>query len=314
MANKKKKFPIAIAVAVVLLLAVASWGWSVWVRIYESAPPPPSENGDTEPPVVDPEPEKNILNVLILGIDQLEHEPARADTIMVMSINQDTDEVALISIPRDARVEIPGRGMDKINHAMAYKGELRLMISTVEKLLGVPMHHYVYTNFAGFTKIIDTLGGVTINVEKAMYHESVYLPIDLQPGVQDLNGAQALSYVRYRGDGDFNRMLRQQNFLKAVASETLKPATFLKLPVLLEQVARHVRTDMSITQLLSFSRTASEIELDELNTVMIQGSPINVNGVSYVQLDDDHLQETIRRFLYWEVDEDEEEPKAVSAH
>ncbi len=313
MTNKKKKFPIAIAVAVVLLLAVAGWGWSVWVRIYESAPPP-SENGETEPPVVDPEPEKNILNVLILGIDQLEHEPARADTIMVMSINQDTDEVALISIPRDARVEIPGRGMDKINHAMAYKGELRLMISTVEKLLGVPMHHYVYTNFAGFTRIIDTLGGVTINVEKAMYHESVYLPIDLQPGVQDLNGAQALSYVRYRGDGDFNRMLRQQNFLKAVASETLKPATFLKLPVLLEQIARHVRTDMSITQLLSFSRTASEIELDELNTVMIQGNPINVNGVSYVQLDDDHLQETIRRFLHWEADEDEEEPIAVSAH
>lgn len=308
--KKRKKFPVVLTIVLVLILAVAGWGWSVWVRIFEKHPVKPPDSNSQDPVIVDPVPEKNIMNVLVLGIDQIKDEPARADTIIVMSLNEDTGEVAMISIPRDARVEIPGRGMDKINHAMAYRGELQLMISTVEKLLGVPMHHYVYTNFAGFTRIVDALGGVTVNVEKRMIHDGPYFPIDLQAGRQKLNGSQALGYVRYRGDGDFNRMRRQQEFLKVLATETLQVRKVLVLPQLMEQLARHVRTDMTIPQLLSFTKKATEMDFDEVHTVTLLGRTTSVNGVSYVAIEEEQLADTIRRYLHWEDDEEEEEAEA----
>jgi polyisoprenyl-teichoic acid--peptidoglycan teichoic acid transferase len=244
---EKRSHKILIAV-LVCMLAVAGWAWSVWVRIYEETSPLP---GTVEDPGEQPlETEKHITNILILGTDQIKHEAARADTIMVLSFNEDTEEVALISIPRDARVEIPNRGMDKINHAMAYKGEIVLMISTVEKLLDIPIHHYVYTNFRGFASIVNILGGVTIDVEKEMIHddEDEPFPFRLSPGLRKLNGEEALGYVRFRGDdeGDFGRIRRQQIFLNAVAKETLKFTTVLKLPQLMEQAAKHIRTDMTI--------------------------------------------------------------------
>ncbi len=300
--NKPKS--IFAAVIIVSLLSAVAWGASVWVRIYHD---PPEINGEESN--VKGDPEKKIVNILIIGTDQLQKEAARADSIMLMSINEDTDEISLISVPRDARVNIPGRGMDKINHAMAYKGEIALMKKTVEELFGVPINHYVYTNFSGFIKIVDILGGVKINVPMRMYYEDVYYPIDLQPGLQRLNGDKALQYVRFRGDGqgDFGRILRQQEFVKALAEEVLKVTTVLKLPQLLEQTARYVRTDMSISELLSFVRRAFGFNLDEAVTIALPGSNVNVNGAAYVELDKEVLQDVIHRYLLWEEAEEETE-------
>ena len=282
----------------ILLLVAAAWAWSIWVRVHDN---PRLPDDYTSPDIV--ETEKHITNILVLGIDQVGNEAGRADSIMVMSINEDTDEVALISIPRDSRVEVPGHGMDKINHAMAYKGGISLMRSTVEQLFGIPIHHYIYTNFSGFVKIVDILGGVDINVERPMVHETVYSPpINLSPGPQRLNGEKALGYVRFRSDskGDFGRMERQQVFLKAVAEEVLQVSTLFKLPQLLEQTARHIRTDMTIPQLLSFARRASNLNMDKVATVALPGRNANIEGVSYVELDPDVLQDTVSRYLRWE--------------
>ncbi|MDW7652085.1 MAG: LCP family protein [Bacillota bacterium] len=300
----KQKQRLTIFLIVITLFAAAvGWAWSVWVRVHDNPPPPV----DYVPPddIVEPEPDKNITNILLLGVDQIGNEPGRADSIIVMSINEDTDEVALISIPRDSRVEIPGHGMDKINHAMAYKGQISLMKSTVETLLGVKIDHYVYTNFTGFTRIVDILGGVTVNVERPMVHEAVYSPsINLSPGEQRLSGEQALGYVRFRGDAqrDFGRMERQQKFLKALANEVLQAKTVLKLPQLLEETARHLRTDMTIHELLDFARRANSINMDEVTAVVLPGRNVNINGIAYVDLDKDVLAETIRRYLRWEED------------
>lgn len=297
----------------VIVLAVAAWGSSVWLRIHDDPALPPELNNPGPFENEDPD----IVNILILGIDQLKNEPARADSIMVMSIKEDTGEIALISIPRDSRVEIPGRGKDKINHAMAYKGEITLMKKTVEELLGVPLHHYVYTNFKGFINIVDILGGVEIDIPRRMVYNDIYYPINLQPGPQRLSGDKALQYVRFRSDkqGDFGRMVRQQEFITAIAEETLKVSTLLKLPQLLEQVARHVRTDMSIPELLAFGRKATSINMDEVATISLPGRNINLNGVAYVELDQEVLQDTIHRYLLWEEVEEieEEEEPAISA-
>ena len=245
---------------VLFAIAALTWVWSVWARVYDN--PPMVDDYTRDDTIVDV-PEDGIRNILVLGLDQRGTEPGRADTIIIMSINEKTDKVALISIPRDSRVEVPGEGKDKINHAMA-SGGISLMRATVEELLGVPIHHYIHTNFVGFEEIIDTVGGVTIDVDKRIQNPSSN--IVLKPGVQHLNGIEALQYVRFRKDseGDFGRMRRQQHFLTATADEVLQAKNIVKLPALLEQAARHLRTDMSIPQLLSFARKAASINIEEV--------------------------------------------------
>lgn len=300
---RNKKFIIIIFFGTLLLLA-AVWGNSIWQRIHYR----PAAAEETFPL---PEPQGEIVNVLILGLDE-NGGRGRADTIMVMSVNEVTNQVAIVSIPRDARVEVPGRGTDKLNHVMTYKGEIAQMKKTVEQLFGVPVHHYVSTDFAGFAKIIDLLGGVTIDVEKRMVHTSIYRPpINLYPGLQRLDGRQALGYVRYRGDaaGDFGRMQRQQKFLKAVAAEALQVQTLFKLPRLLEEAASHVRTDMSLTQLLAFGSLAAQLDPAAVSAVTLQGRGATIGGVSYIVLDEEQLGETVRRYLRWEKDAPEPSPE-----
>ncbi len=290
---------LAFALILLGVLSAVSWSYSVWLRIYDN---PETPNNSALLQTSKPSQEKNITNILLLGLDQSGNEPSRADTIMVMSVNEDTGRISLISIPRDARVEIPGRGQDKINHVMSYKGGISLMKSTVERLLGVPLQHYVFTNFNGFVSLVDILGGVEVDVPRRMVHLSANHPINIRAGRQRLSGDQALQYVRYRSnaEGDFGRMRRQQEFLKLVSVELLRPRTLLKLPRLLEEAASHIRTDMSIQQLLAFSRRAAMLNLEEVVTVTLPGQNINVNSVSYVKLDEVVLQETVWRYLLWE--------------
>lgn len=294
---KRLRMGTAGIISLLLLLTFTGWMWSVWIRIYDE---PPTADGYIRDESIIDIPGKNITNILLLGIDQRANEPSRTDSIIVLSINEDTSEVAMISIPRDSRVEVPGRKVDKINNAMAYGG-VSLTKATVEKLLEVPIHFYVYTNFAGFEGIVDSLGGVSLDVEKSM---TVTEPkkVSLKKGYQKLNGEQALAYVRFRKDseGDFGRMRRQQQFMKSVADELLQTKNMLKFPILFEQFARYVRTDMTITQLMSFAKAANEFELDEIVAFQIKGRAGMIEGVSYVVLDEDHLKDTVKKYLRWE--------------
>jgi anionic cell wall polymer biosynthesis LytR-Cps2A-Psr (LCP) family protein len=110
----------------------------------------------------------NRVNILIVGCDEIENH-GRADTIVFLSISPKTKDVLILSIPRDARVEIPGRGMDKINHAYAFGGE-KLISKTVSSFLDLPIHFYAVADFNGFVNIIDELGGVEIDIEKEMHY------------------------------------------------------------------------------------------------------------------------------------------------
>lgn len=295
--NKTKR--IIVFFFIVLFVSSVSWAYSVWIRIYDESPSADEYEYERDPNIKD-EPEKNITNVLVLGIDQENGEKGRADSVIIMSFNEDTDEVALISIPRDSRVEIPGRKSDKINHSMAYGG-VGLTRATVEKLLGVPIHHYVSTNFSGFRNIVDSIGGVDYYVERRIT-DANFNELLVKQGQQRLNGTQALAYVRFRADreGDFGRMRRQQQFLKALAEEVLSSRSIFRLPALIEQLARYVRTDMTVMQLVKFSRLTGNLNLEEVNTIQLKGSSKKIDGKSYVVLDQQFLEDTVKSFLRWD--------------
>jgi len=206
------------------------------------------------------------LNFLLLGSDARAGETrARADTIIFAAANTREKRLALLSIPRDTYVEIPGHGRDRVNVATVYGGP-DLARDTIARLLDQRIDYYVMTNYEGFKEIVDILGGVTIDVEKNMYHydpqDGGRYTINLRKGLQRLNGEQALMYVRYRGDalGDIARVQRQQKFLLALADEIMKPANIVKLPRLIPAIKRCVETDMPLTRMLALARMVRDVE------------------------------------------------------
>lgn len=222
------------------------------------------------------------FNVLLIGSDTRGEERGRSDTIIIMRIIPKEKKAFLISIPRDYRVEIPGYGKRKINAAYALGGA-ELAIKTVSEFLDIDIHHYAVIDFQGFVKVVDALGGVTINIEKRLY-EPNNSKVNLYPGVQRLNGSQALSYVRFRHDeeGDFGRIRRQQQFIKAVVDELLKPSAVPKYPRIANIVAENVETDMSINEILSLANYFAKNGGVKIYSVMLPGEPKTIGGASYV--------------------------------
>lgn len=236
----------------------------------------------------------NILNVLLLGVDQRKDEPSRADTIIVASVNIREKKVHLLSIPRDTRVEIVGKDTKrKINYAHTVGGS-ELTIKTVEKFLGIPIHYYIETNFEGFEGTIDILGGISINVEQRMYYPDE--DIDLQAGLQKLNGHDALSYVRWRSDGkgDIGRIERQQKFFRALADQSLTFSTIWKIPDLLDELNKQVETDMSVQKMIVLANKLKDIDNVTLETTVVPGVPDDINyGASYWIPDEKALSEIL---------------------
>lgn len=192
-------------------------------------------------------------NILVLGVDARPGEKnSRSDTIMLVSIDPQLNKAAVISIPRDTKVDVPGGSYDKIN-AANYVGGPELAMRTVEQMLDIKIDNYVQMDFKGFKSIVDTLGGVTINVPQRMYKPSE--GIDLRPGTQRLNGYQALALVRFRDYvmADIQRTAQQQEFIKALVNEALKPATLTKLPTLARQCTKYIETDLTLKDMLKMA-------------------------------------------------------------
>ena len=229
---------------------------------------------------------EHTVHVMILGVDERADDVGRSDTLMVATLDTESGKGALLSVPRDTRLAIDGHGYDKANHAYAFGGHA-LSMSTVEKLLGVPMDHYIIVNTSAFERIIDAIGGVDINVEKRMHYEDPWddnggLVIDLYPGEQHMDGKKAIQYVRYRdGEGDIGRIGRQQKFMKAVLAKVISPEILPRLPKLVEEVSSAVKTDMSLTEMLDFAQRLKGIHDAGLSADMVPGEPAYYQDISY---------------------------------
>jgi LCP family protein required for cell wall assembly len=160
-------------------------------------------------------------NILIIGSDKRASEPddpGRSDTTLLLRLDPDRNAIALMSIPRDLKVEIPGNGIDKFNAAYAYGGP-QLTLQVVKELTGLPINHIVNVDYLGFVRAVDAINCVYVDVDRRYYHNNAesseeYAEINVQPGYQLLCGKKALQYVRYRHtDTDLVRAARQQDFI-----------------------------------------------------------------------------------------------------
>lgn len=209
---------------------------------------------------------ESIANVLIAGIDGSlvkgrHFKTARTDSIHLLRVYSQGKHAALLSVPRDLRVELGnGGGWDKINAAYVYGGQdkLKETLSTLFSYEGQPMQidRYLILNLQAFIHVVDAFGGIDLNVEKKMKYKDSWggLDIDLKPGLQHLDGRQAMGYVRFRHDrmGDLGRIVRQQNFGREFIKQTSGIMDRFKLKGIYEDLVEKgdIQTDLGFCDLL----------------------------------------------------------------
>lgn len=192
-----------------------------------------------------------ILHILLIGQDRRPGESrARADAIILCSINHNTKEFLVTSFMRDMYVVIPGHMEHKLNSAFAWGG-IHLIKETLLLNFGISPDAVFAIDFGGFEKVLDTLGGIDITLTA---QESAYLGQMYSPGVNHLNGAAALRYSRMRsiGNGDFERTARQRNVIGAII-ERCKTMGVGQLHSCLETVLPLVSTDLKTIEVLELS-------------------------------------------------------------
>lgn len=209
------------------------------------------------------------------------------DTMLLLRFDPETRKVALLSIPRDTRVEIPGYGINKVNAANSLGGPA-LSARTVSELLdGIGIDRYVTINVQGVEALIDALGGVTVHVPKDMKYQddSQRLYVNLKAGKQHLNGSQALQLLRFRNDelGDIGRVQRQQMVMRALSEQALNPATVARLPNILSVIKSHIDTNLTVEELVALVGFATEVDRSQMQMLIVPGDygDIDTYGTSY---------------------------------
>ncbi|MFC2545691.1 transcriptional regulator [Actinomyces oris] len=245
--------------------------------------------------------EEPAVNILVLGTDsrtsasdpsQWKEGAQRTDAIMIVQVSGDRKTVSVMSIPRDSWVEIPGHGQGKINAAYSYGGP-SLTIHTVENLTGIHIDHFAVANFESFVALTDEIGGVRINLKTPQ----TLAGKELGAGAQVLDGQQALAYTRERSslpNGDFDRVKRQQTWMRSIVSRVLTNGTLSSPTALysfLKTASRTVAVDESFTlnQMQSLALETRHLHSNDIRfmTVPTAGTGTSTDGQSIVTLDAD---------------------------
>lgn len=232
----------------------------------------------------------NALAILNNKDDTNPYVRDRTDTMMLISIDPKTDTASVLSIPRDSRVDIPHVGLTKINEAN-YFGGPKLAVKLVEETLHVPIDYYAETTMWNFEKIINNLGGLTVDVTQAMNYGGTgnALDIHLNPGVQHLNGREVLEYVRFRAEplGDISRIQQQQYIVKLILKKLLTPKYLTHIPSVVSMLRQDiVYTNLSTTQMVALGLLGTHLHLDQVKYGTLPGHPITaVDPYMHVKLD-----------------------------
>ncbi|MDO4656092.1 LCP family protein [Actinomyces sp.] len=292
--------------AIFLVLTLATGGLALWVR--HSIASGMEFIADPFAGIPTRAPQQKVAageepadNILVLRTDsrtsasdpsQWKEGAQRTDAIMIVQVSGDRKTVSVMSIPRDSWVEIPGHGQGKINAAYSYGGP-SLTIHTVENLTGIHIDHFAVANFESFVALTDEIGGVRVNLKTPQ----TLAGKELGAGAQVLNGQQALAYTRERSslpNGDFDRVKRQQTWMRSIVSRVLTNGTLSSPTALysfLKTASRTVAVDESFTlnQMQSLALETRHLHSNDIKfmTVPTAGTGTSADGQSIVTLDAD---------------------------
>ena len=245
------------------------------------------------------------MDILVLGCDKHPDnsgEETRSDTLILVHADPDENYLSILSLPRDLRVEVPGHGVQKLNAAYALGGK-ELAIKTVEQLTNIDITEYVEVDFQAFSDLTDALGGVYIDVDRRYYNDkadSDYELIKISPGYQLLNGADALDYVRFRHDlnYDFGRMDRQQRFLTALREQAMGWNLVLDLPGLVDALFDNLVTTLGTNDIVKLAYWGvARLSGDRIRQVTIIGDMQEIGGASYVIPAEGAVKEAVQKLV-----------------
>jgi LCP family protein required for cell wall assembly len=285
--KKKKGFKIALAIILLLILGVGIYGYSVYSsvantlnRTHDPLSREKSEKRSEKVSLAKHDP----ISILLLGVDQRGADRGRSDSLMLLTVNPDKQSVKMVSIPRDTRTEIVGKGkQDKINHAYAYGG-VDMSINTVENFLDVPIDYYVQVNMESFKDIVDAVGGVTVNNTLDFTYEGHHF----EKGTLELNGENALKYSRMRYDdprGDFGRQSRQQQIIQAVIDEGASIKSLTNYGTILDAIGDNVKTNLTFNDMKEIQSNYKEAR-NNVEHIQINGTGKKINGIYYYEVPD----------------------------
>jgi LCP family protein required for cell wall assembly len=222
----------------------------------------------------------------------------RADTMILMRLDPERDAIALLSLPRDLKVRIPGVGVDKLNAAYQ-EGGTKLTLQTIKDVTGLRVNHVINIDFGGFQEAVDAIGCVYADVDRRYFNDNSgvdqYATININPGYQKLCGRDALDYVRYRHtDSDIVRAARQQDFLRSAKAQVSVGRLIDDEERLLKIVNKYTRSDIEgrkqVLTLLKLALNSAGSPIQEIHF------PAEI-GASYVTADADEVRKATREFL-----------------
>lgn len=257
----------------------------------------------------------DIKNIAIFGIDGTEGEPSRSDCIMILTIDNIHDKLKLTSIIRDSYVDIPTRqNKDKINHAYAFGGP-SLAVETLNNNFHLDISRFVSVNFSSFPKLIDSLGGVTLDInndelkyineyiDQVNWLNGTSSPKIISSGTQILDGTQALAYsrIRYTEGGDFERSHRQRIVIEKLF-EKLKTLSITEYPGILNELLPLIKTNLTNAEILSIGMDINALKDNGLIQARFpeddNAEGRMIDGIYYYVFDEDITKAKIHKFIY----------------
>lgn len=293
---KKRWTPLKIMLLIALVLVIGIGGFIgyTYYQVDQTVKKIQSPIKNTGDEVVE---KQKPVSVLLLGVDQRPGERGRSDSIMIMTLNPTQNESRLISIPRDTKVEIVGKGTnDKINHAYSFGGP-EMAIKTVEKFLDIPINYYAEINMEGFTSLVDAVGGVTVNNDLDFKVGDKQFTV----GKINLNGDEALKYTRMRYEdprGDFGRQMRQRQVIEQVVAKLSSDVSVSKFNAIMDVVGKNAQTNVSFKPMRTLAFDYMDAFKNQKNLKLEGTGGKGADGIYYWHPTDDSLAQTKTALRY----------------
>jgi polyisoprenyl-teichoic acid--peptidoglycan teichoic acid transferase len=281
--RKKKKWLRWVGgIVAVLLIGIGAYAYSIYHHVKQTANQM-YENVDWKSDKRDDEvsfKEKTPISILLIGVDERKGDRGRADSLIVMTVNPNKKSIKMVSIPRDTRTEIVGKGKkDKINHSYAFGG-VEMTMATVEHFLDIPIDYYIKVNMESFRDIVDAVGGVTVNNPFAFTYEGVTFP----KGEITLNGEKALKYSRMRKSdprGDFGRQDRQKQIIEAIIQKGASFSSLENYDEVLAAIGKNMKTNLTFDEMQEIQANYKDARR-HIEQLHITGKGTKINDIDYL--------------------------------